>query len=88
MLVEEWTAVSPGAIWSNTVYYRLIAEGEEIPAGEMDSLFTLLKHQGYLRGSRMSGKSAISQHGNFAITWVDPSLRPRNQSLHWRTVAT
>ena len=73
--MEEWTANSPGTIESKTVYDRLVAEGEAIPAGSMNDLLTRLKNQGYIRGPGAHGRSEISKHGNFIITWVAPDLR-------------
>ncbi len=75
VLVEEWMANAPGTIESKTVYDRLVTEGEVVPAGLMNDLLTRLKDQGYIRGPGAHGRSEISKHGNFTITWVDPDLR-------------
>lgn len=74
VLCEEWENVAPAVLESETVYERLIAEGETVPDRAMEELLEGLHESGLITAPGTFGREEIEKHGNRHITWVDAGL--------------
>ncbi len=70
VLCEEWEKARPGILQSETIYERLVAEGEEVPDGAIDEVLTALKNTGAIGAAGMHDTEAVRKHGAWAISKV------------------
>ncbi len=71
LLCEEWEKTAPNTLASETIYERLLQEGEEIPDHAMDVLLGTLKRNGAIRGTAVHDREAARTHGGWYITGVN-----------------
>ena len=74
ILCEEWKHTQPGILNSETIYNRLVAEGETVPEGVMDDVLSRLRERGLIRGILPLDREAMRRHGAVEISYVDPLL--------------
>lgn len=74
ILCEEWEHTQPGILGSETIYNRLVAEGETVSEGIMDNVLSQLRVRGLIRGILPIDREGIRRHGAVEISYVDPLL--------------
>lgn len=74
VLCDEWEKVAPAVLESETVYERLIAEGETVPDGAMEELLEGLHESRLITAPGTFGREEIEKHGNRHITWVNTEM--------------
>ena len=74
VLCEEWEKARPGILQSETIYERLVAEGEEVPDGMINEILTALNNTGAIRAGGLHGREEIRKHGAWAISEVRADL--------------
>ena len=73
LLREKWD-LALGPLYSETIYKELIAQGHQVPEGDMKEIFDKFIQAGIINGHRNNDWESSKQHGCMLITLMDMDL--------------